>query len=210
MINFSRLSGHPSWVWLLVIGFAAGSLGCVSSDPWAAYESLDPEGNIFVQGYGNQRPRYGHGGTESPSARRAREEQERRIAATEQRKRREAKREQARLDRIEEQRLEEQRNSNREITPPDSLADDTPELPEGADDVVTTVDEPDPQPEAPPEPAPQPVPTQESLSYGRPVPGKPGMVYSPYSPDAGYVDVRGIAPGTKVKCPYTKKLFRVP
>lgn len=214
MINFCKLFASPKIAHLLVVVTAAGAIGCVSTDPWAAYQDLDPDGNIFVQGYGNQRPRYGHGGTESPSARRAREEQERRAAARAEsekraaerraRDRREAEAEQARVER--------DTDRSGEINPVDSLADDKPELPSGIDEIAPTRNrdpEPLPDVEAKPEP-PKPVPTQETLAYGRPVPGKPGMVYSPYSPDAGYVDVRGIVPGTKVKCPYTKKLFRVP
>jgi hypothetical protein len=42
-----------------------------------------------------------------------------------------------------------------------------------------------------------------------PVPGKPGFVRSPYSPDK-MTDVRGYAPGTEVKDPYTQKIFLVP
>ena len=45
--------------------------------------------------------------------------------------------------------------------------------------------------------------------YGIPVPGKPGFVHSPYSPDK-MTDVRGYAPGTEVKDPYTGKIFLVP
>lgn len=59
-----------------------------------------------------------------------------------------------------------------------------------------------------PEP-PKPQPPAE-LPYGKPVPGKRGFVYSPYDSSAGFVDVQGIAPGTKVRCPYTGKVFRVP
>ena len=50
----------------------------------------------------------------------------------------------------------------------------------------------------------------EDLSYGTPVAGKPGLVTSPYSPNAGYIDVRGFAPGTPVKDPYTGKIFLTP
>ena len=43
-----------------------------------------------------------------------------------------------------------------------------------------------------------------------PVPGKPGCVYSPFGRKAGYIDVRGLAPGSLAKDPYTGRAFRVP
>jgi hypothetical protein len=51
---------------------------------------------------------------------------------------------------------------------------------------------------------------EDGLAYGKPVPGKTGLVTSPYSPDSGYIDVRGFAPGTPVKDPYTGKIFLTP
>jgi hypothetical protein len=60
-------------------------------------------------------------------------------------------------------------------------------------------------------PAPQAAPaTTHDLPYATPVPGKPGFVTSPHSPNAGYVDVRGFPPGTEVKDPYSGKTFLVP
>lgn len=48
------------------------------------------------------------------------------------------------------------------------------------------------------------------------VPGKPGYVRSPYSPNSGLVEVRDFATGrpyvrgTEVKCPFTGRVFEVP
>ena len=48
------------------------------------------------------------------------------------------------------------------------------------------------------------------LPYGSPVPGKSGLVTSPFAPDRGYVDVTGFPPGTQVHDPYTGKIFLTP
>ncbi len=56
-------------------------------------------------------------------------------------------------------------------------------------------------------PAPPPLPP-----FGKPVPGRPGLVYPPgikESPE-NMIDVREIAPGTKVRDPLSKTVFRVP
>src|SRR4029453_1872580 len=43
----------------------------------------------------------------------------------------------------------------------------------------------------------------------KPVPGKPGYVFSPYDPNGGYVDVSGYPAGSKEKIPYPHKIFLV-
>lgn len=59
------------------------------------------------------------------------------------------------------------------------------------------------------ETAAAPVPLAE-LPFGTPIMGKKGHVRSPFAPEDGLVDVTGIAAGTKVKCPFSGKVFRVP
>ena len=73
----------------------------------------------------------------------------------------------------------------------------------------TTLVNPIPNPTPKPTPPPVSLPTPE-ISYGIPVPGKPGFVTSPHAPSAGFVDVRGFPPGTEVKDPYTGRIFLVP
>jgi hypothetical protein len=51
---------------------------------------------------------------------------------------------------------------------------------------------------------------RSGLLYGTPVPGKQGLVTSPFSLDSGYIDVRSFPPGTEVKDPYTGKIFLTP
>lgn len=61
-----------------------------------------------------------------------------------------------------------------------------------------------------PVPAPSPKGESAELPFGTPVPGRPGLVNSPFAGKLQIVDVTGLAPGQEVKCPYTGKLFRVP
>ena len=48
------------------------------------------------------------------------------------------------------------------------------------------------------------------LPVGERVAGKPNYVYSPFAAANQVVDVEGYEPGTKVKCPYSGKIFEVP
>src|SRR6478672_8511831 len=66
------------------------------------------------------------------------------------------------------------------------------------------------QPPVRPASAPPTRSSKRDIPYGIPVPGKPGFVTSPYSPKAGYVDVRGFPSGIEVKDPYSGKIFLTP
>lgn len=65
-----------------------------------------------------------------------------------------------------------------------------------------------------PEPKPSPPAQASSMSTTFPtakaVPDKPGYVFSPFDSSGRYVDVSGYTPGTKVKDPWTDKIFIVP
>jgi hypothetical protein len=71
-----------------------------------------------------------------------------------------------------------------------------------------------PEPAATPRPSATPrtasTSTAAQFPVAKPVPGKPGYVFSPYDPNGGYVDVSGYASGSKVKDPYSQKIFLVP
>jgi len=65
------------------------------------------------------------------------------------------------------------------------------------------------QPEPKPEPPMQTTSTS-NFPTARAVPDKPGYVFSPFDSSGRYVDVSGYTPGTKVKDPWTDKIFVVP
>jgi hypothetical protein len=71
----------------------------------------------------------------------------------------------------------------------------------------TTAEKPKPSPSLAPRTVAGP-PTQYPTA--KVVPGKPGYVFSPYDPNGGYVDVNGFTSGSKVKDPYSGKIFLVP
>ena len=51
---------------------------------------------------------------------------------------------------------------------------------------------------------------QPQFPTAKAVPGRAGLVYNPYDPNGGYIDVSGYPPGTKVKDPDSQKIFIVP
>jgi hypothetical protein len=60
-----------------------------------------------------------------------------------------------------------------------------------------------------PESTPRPASSELEFPTAKPVEGKPGYVYSPFDPGK-YVDVSGYPSGSKVKDPYSGKIFKVP
>lgn len=93
----------------------------------------------------------------------------------------------------------------------------TPPRPREKTVTSSTASQP-PQHTESPAAAPRPSATPRSSSsssaaqfpVAKPVPGKPGYVFSPYDPNGGYVDVTGYQSGSKVKDPYSQKIFLVP
>ena len=140
----------------------------------------EPQGNVYIN---ERRPRYGWQGTESPTG------------------------------------GNEGNANNRPNKPPrNNRGEDPSKLHDGGNPpVADNPTQPEVKPEKPvtdPTPPvdevkPKPNPTA-NLPFGTPVIGKKGFVYSPFAPDKGMVDVNDIPSGTKVECPYTKKIFRVP
>jgi hypothetical protein len=57
---------------------------------------------------------------------------------------------------------------------------------------------------------PAAVSTSTAFPTAKAVPDKPGYVFSPFDSSGRYVDVSGYTPGTKVKDPWTDKIFVVP
>src|ERR1041384_2067520 len=66
------------------------------------------------------------------------------------------------------------------------------------------------EPEPKPSPATHGSTTSTAFPTAKAVPDKPGYVFSPFDSSGRYVDVSGYASGTKVKDPWTDKIFIVP
>jgi hypothetical protein len=66
------------------------------------------------------------------------------------------------------------------------------------------------QPEPKRPPPVQTSSTSTAFPTAKAVPDKPGYVFSPFDSSGRYVDVSGYTPGTKVKDPWTDKIFVVP
>jgi hypothetical protein len=67
-----------------------------------------------------------------------------------------------------------------------------------------------PKPKPSPEAPRREVLNEPQFPVAKAVPGKPGLVYNPFDPNGGLIDVSGYAPGSKVKDPDSQKIFVVP
>lgn len=104
-------------------------------------------------------------------------------------------------------------NTTVDVTPPTSIPDKTQQPDPDSPNSDTAAPSPETTSETPAESPPagtKPAVPREDLPFGQPIVGKKGFVYSPFAPDKGQVEVEGIPAGTKVRCPYTGKVFRVP
>lgn len=97
---------------------------------------------------------------------------------------------------------ETQRRTSTTQSPPRSNVKPSPS-PKSSPTTVTEKSKPSPSPS-------RNASTQTQLPTAKPVPGKPGYVFSPFDPSGGYVDVTGYTSGQKVKDPYSGKIFLVP
>lgn len=75
---------------------------------------------------------------------------------------------------------------------------------------VAKTDPPPAQPSVGAPPSPQPVVAAPEIPFAKPIPDRPGFVYSPFADTNQIVDVAGMTAGSKVRCPYTGNIFRVP
>jgi hypothetical protein len=79
---------------------------------------------------------------------------------------------------------------------------------------TTTETEAETQPLATPRTTPRATPrvtsNEAQFPVAKPVPGKPGFVYSPFESNGTMIDVTGYSSGQKVKDPGTNKIFIVP
>ena len=117
------------------------------------------------------------------------------------------------------------RHDDSSSTPETTSSDvSAPGYPTSAPEAATTQPQPQPATErasrasrdetAQTKPRRSPVPRTSSAQLGFPtaksVPDKPGYVVSPFDASGRYVDVSGYASGSKVKDPWTDKIFIVP
>jgi hypothetical protein len=65
-------------------------------------------------------------------------------------------------------------------------------------------------PRATPRTTPRVTTNEAQFPVAKPVPGKPGFVYSPFESNGTMIDVTGYSSGQKVKDPGTNKIFIVP
>lgn len=98
--------------------------------------------------------------------------------------------------------------TNPDANTPTQPGTDAPQVPPSPGNTAAT--NPPPTQPTPPANTNPAAPATPQTPFGKPVPGKKGFVYSPFSDSNQMIDVRDYQPGTKVRDPYTNKIFIVP
>lgn len=180
----------PFRLTILILAFGAGGgfVSCTSDS--------GPDGNIFLS---DRAPRYGHGGTENPRYKYGATETAEAAARGETKYLKERKPRDETRSESGETGSSETAETREE---PASTEGESTEAPPSRVEPPAETEKPDPEPKPKPQVA-------EDIPYATPVPGQDGKVYSPFH-NGGYVDVSGMPSGSKARCPYTKKIFRVP
>ena len=93
-----------------------------------------------------------------------------------------------------------------QVPPPVSTTRSTERIPPPS----TSATEAETQPAATPRATPRVTSNEAQFPVAKPVPGKPGFVYSPFESNGTMIDVTGYSSGQKVKDPGTNKIFIVP
>jgi hypothetical protein len=100
------------------------------------------------------------------------------------------------------------------VLPPETAPPPPPPPTIARPPVPTTTPAREAETQAPPTATPRATPrvttNETQFPVAKPVPGKPGFVYSPFESNGTMIDVTGYSSGTKVKDPGTNKIFIVP
>ena len=97
-----------------------------------------------------------------------------------------------------------------QVPPPVNTTRSTERVPPPPTSVTEAETQPTATPRGTPRATPRVTSNEAQFPVAKPVPGKPGFVYSPFESNGTMIDVTGYSSGQKVKDPGTNKIFIVP